>query len=83
MSKLDELKETKSDLKEIFKTVIYLILATLTGSVTIAYKILVHQIEAYMIIVSGVGIVIIFLLMLYALKLWNKMQKINKEMKDA
>ena len=83
MGKLDELKELKSDLKEIFKALIYLILGLLTGIATIVYKILLLQIPAHMILLGFIGLLIVFLIILYALKIWNKMQALNKEMRDV
>jgi len=83
MSKIDKLKETKSDLKEVFKALLYFILAILTGTATVAYKVLVKDIESYMIIVSGLGLMVAFLLTLYTLKLWYRMEKINEEMENA
>ena len=83
MSKLDELKEIKSDIKEIFKALLYLMLGILTGIASISYSILIHKIPSYMILVGGVGLIVIFMIGIYALKLWNKMQELNKEMRDA
>jgi heme/copper-type cytochrome/quinol oxidase subunit 2 len=82
MSKLDRLKEEKSDLKEIFKALIYLILAILTGIGTIVYKIFVGSVPVYTIVLGGIGLIIVFLLSIYALNLWNKMQEINREMEN-
>jgi len=36
-----------------------------------------------MIVISGLGLLIVFLISLYALKVWYKMQELNKEMEDA
>jgi hypothetical protein len=83
MSKIDRLKEIKSDLKEVFKALLYFILGILTGVATIAYKVLAKEIEVYMILVAGLGLIIIFLLAVYALNLWHRMQKINEEMENA
>lgn len=83
MSKIDQLKETKSDLKEVFKALLYFILGILTGVATIAYKVLTKEIEAYMIIVAGLGLLVAFLVALYALRLWNRMEKINEDMENA
>ena len=83
MSKIVQLKETKSDLKEVFKALLYFILGILTGVATIAYKVLIKEIEAYMILVSGLGLIVVFLLAIYALNLWHRMQKINEEMENA
>jgi len=83
MSKIDKIKEEKSDYKEIFKALIYVILMMLTGITTVAYKILIHDISAYMIVVSGLGLLIVFLISLYTLKVWHKMQDLNKEMENV
>jgi len=83
MSKIDELKEIKSDIKEVFKALLYLMLGILTGIASIAYNILIHKIPSYMIIVGGIGLVVMVLIGIYELKLWNKMQMLNKEMRDA
>ena len=83
MAKLDELKELKSDLKEIFRALIYTILALLTGIVTIIYKILILEIPTHLIIFGFIGLVVVSLILLYTLRVWNKMQEINKEMKNV
>jgi hypothetical protein len=83
MAKIDELKEIKSDLKEVFRALVYLILALLTGIVTVVYQILIGHIPPHMVIFSGLGLVIAFIISLYALKLWQRMQEINKEMKNV
>lgn len=83
MSKIDKLKETKSDLKEVFKALLYFILGILTAIGTIAYKVLIHEIAVYMILVAGLGLIVVFLLAIYALNLWYKMQKINEDMENA
>ena len=83
MSRIDKLKEKKSDYKEIFKALLYLILGMLTAITTIAYQILIHKVSAYMIVVSGLGLLITFLVSLYTLKIWYKMQELNEEMEDA
>ncbi len=80
MAKIDELKEIKSDLKEVFKALLYFILGILTGIATIAYKVLTHEVGAYMIIVAGFGLIVVFLIGIYTLKIWQKMQRINEEM---
>jgi len=83
MSKVDKLKEVKADLKEIFKALLYIVLGILTGITTLVYKILIHQISSYMIVLGGIGLIVLVLVSLYALKLWNKMQEINEEMENA
>ena len=83
MGKLDELKEVKSDLKEIFKALIYMILAMLTGIVTIIYKILIGSIPAHLAIFGGIGLVVVFLVAIYAIRIWAKMQELNEEMRDV
>ncbi len=83
MSKIDKLKETKSDLKEVFKALLYFILGILAAIGTIAYKVLIDEIPVYMILVAGLGLIVVFLLGSYALALWNRMQKINEEMENV
>jgi len=60
-----------------------MILALLTGIVTIIYKILIGAVPSHIIILGFIGLIIIFLIILYALKIWHKMQLINKEMRDG
>ena len=83
MSKLDRLKEEKTDLREVFKALLYVILGLLTGIVTLVYQILVGKTPAYMIILGGIGLIVVFLIGLYAAALWEKMQKLNQEMENA
>ena len=83
MARIDELKEIKSDFKEVFKALVYTILALLTGIVTIVYKILIGAVPSHIIILGFIGLIIVFLIILYALKIWHKMQLINKEMRDV
>jgi len=83
MAKIDELKEIKSDLKEIFKSLLYIIIALLSGIATIVYQVLAGSIPVEMIVLGFLGLIIIFLVILYTLRVWDKMQQINKEMKDA
>jgi xanthosine utilization system XapX-like protein len=83
MADIDRLKEIKSDLREIFKALLYMILGLLTGIVTIIYKILIGTIPAYISIVGMVGLIVTFLIILHTLKIWNKMQEINEEMKNV
>ena len=83
MAKIDAFKELKSDLKEIFKALIYTILALLTGILTIIYKILIFTIPAHLIIFAFIGLIVVFLIVLYTLRIWNKMQELNKEMRDV
>ena len=83
MADIDKLKEIKSDLREIFKALLYMILGLLTGIVTVVYKILVGSIPAYLSVLGGIGLIVTFLIILYTLKIWNKMQEINEEMKNV
>jgi len=83
MAKIDELKEIKSDLKEIFKSLLYMIIALLSGIATIVYQILAESIPAHMIILGFIGLIVVFLVILYTLKIWSKMQQINTEMRDV
>ncbi len=83
MADIDKLKEIKSDLREVFKALLYVILGLLTGIVTIVYKILAGSIPSYISILGGVGLIVTFLITLYTLQIWNKMQDLNEEMKNV
>jgi len=83
LGKIDKLKEQKADLREIFKALLYVILGLLTGIVTLTYQIFIGKIPVYMVILGGIGLIIIFLIGLYAILLWQKMQTINEEMEDV
>ncbi len=83
MAEIDKLKEVKSDLREIFKALLYMILGLLTGIVTVIYKILIGSIPAHIAILGGVGLIVAFLIILYTLKIWDKMQTVNEEMKNV
>jgi len=83
MAEIDKLKEEKSDLREIFKALLYMILGLLTGIVTVIYKILTGSIPAHIVIFAGVGLIVTFLIILYTLKIWEKMQSVNEELKDV
>jgi len=82
MSKIDKLKEQKIDLREIFKALIYIILGLLTAIATMIYQIFIEKIPAYAIVLGLVGLIIVFLVGIYASTLWHRMQEINKEMED-
>ncbi len=58
--KIDALKAKIDRFKELFKAVIYSILAIITGIVTIVYNILTHKSPPYMIIMGGVGLIVVF-----------------------
>jgi len=67
----------------LFKALLYIILGLLTGIVTVIYKILIGAIPAYISILGGVGLIVTFLTVLYTLKVWDKMQVLNEEMKNV
>ncbi len=58
--KIDALKAKIDRFKELFKAIIYSILAIITGIVTIVYNILTHKTPPYMIIMGGVGLIVVF-----------------------
>lgn len=80
---MDRLKEEKADLKEIFKALLYIILGLLTGVTTLVYQIFIGKIPAYVIVLGGIALIILFLIGLYASILWRKMQEINEEMENV
>ncbi len=81
--KIDSLKEKHNRYKELFKALIYLLLALLTGLSTIVYQILTHKILPHMIVLVGIGLVIGFLLLSFGKIIWIKMQDIEKEMENV
>ena len=83
MAKIDALKERHNRYKELFKAFVYLILAVLTAQVTLIYQILIHKIPAYMIFLGILGLVVTFLLLLFAKMVWQAMEKIEMELENV
>jgi uncharacterized membrane protein len=83
MNKIESLKEQKLDLREVFKSFLYLILGLLTGITTIIFKILSGDLPVYMLFFSFIGILVMFLIIVYTYILWNKMMQINKEIENV
>jgi len=81
--KIDAIKAKIDRFKELFKAIIYSILAIITGIVTIIYNILIHKVPPYMIIVGGVGLVVVFLLFLFGKAIWNKFEELEKELENV
>ena len=81
--KIDALKEQHNRYKELFKALVYTVLALVTGISTVLYKILIHQIHPYMAIFSGIGLFLGFMLLLFGKMVWNKMIEIEKEMENV
>ena len=81
--KIDALKERHNRYKELFKALVYLVLALVTGITTILYKILIHQIPPYMAIFAGIGLFLGFMFLVFVKMVWNTMIDIEEEMKNA
>ena len=81
--KIDALKERHNRYKELFKALVYLVLALVTGIITILYKILIHQIPPYMAIFAGIGLFLGFMFLVFGKMVWNAMIDIEEEMKNA
>ena len=81
--KIDAIKAKIERFKEIFKVILYSILAIISGIVTIVYNILIHKIPPYMIIVGGIGLVVVFLLILVGKTIWNTFDELEKELENA
>ncbi|NWF66001.1 MAG: hypothetical protein HXX81_00870 [Campylobacterales bacterium] len=65
MPKIDKLREEIAILKEEYKNLFVLFLATITGAVTSFYQVLTHKVEFYILIFSVLGFVVsIFVLVL-------------------
>ena len=82
MSKADSLKEKISKYRELLKLLIMSIIAILTGISTIAYQILINKIPFHTIFLGLVGLVVVFLLSMWGLKLWNKLEELEKELES-
>ena len=83
MGKADALKEKLAKYREILKAIIWSIMALFTGIVTLSYQVLIHKISAYMIILGLVGLVLLFLVLMYGGNIWGIINKLEKELEDV
>jgi hypothetical protein len=54
----------------------------MSGVATIGYKILSGSLPAYMIVYGGIGLIVVFLVGLYGIRVWMKMEVLAKELSD-
>jgi len=79
MPPINKLKEEISILKEEYKNLFILFLATITGTVTSFYQVLTHKVEFYILILSVLGFAVsVFILVL----LKRVREKIDKDIND-
>ncbi|MFA5233121.1 MAG: hypothetical protein WC390_01885 [Sulfurimonas sp.] len=79
MPPIDKLKEEIAVLREEYKNLFILFLATITGTVTSFYQVLTHKVEFYILILSVVGFVVsVFILILIK----RVREKIDKDITD-
>jgi hypothetical protein len=83
MPKNEALKEKLSNYREIFKTVLFLMVTTLMASVTVSYNILRENLPLNMIFISTIGFVVVLFLIIILKTIWLKMDLIIKELEDA
>jgi polyferredoxin len=83
MSKADAIKERLAKYREVLKAIIWSVLALFTGIVTVAYQVLIHKISAYMIIFGLVGLILIFVVLLYGGHIWGIIGKLEKELENV
>ena len=80
MPRIDLLKEELAVLREEYKNLFLFLLATLTGTVTSFYQVLVGKVEMYILIVSILGFVSSVFIMILIKKLRLKMDQNIKEL---
>jgi len=83
MSKSEAIKERLAKYREILKAIIWSVIALFTGIVTIAYQVLIHKISAYMVIFGLIGLIVMFLVLLYGGHIWGIISILEKELEDA
>ncbi len=81
--KIDALKAKIERFKELFKAIIYSILAIITGIATLVYNILTHKTPPYMIIMGGIGLIVVFLLIIVGKAIWYKFDELEKELENV
>ena len=81
--KSEAIKARIERFRELFKAVIYSILAIVTGIVTTIHNILIHKIPVYMVSVAGIGLIVFFLLLLIGRSIWEKFEELEKELENA
>ncbi len=82
MSKTDALKERIANYRELLKAILWTVIAMMSGVATIGYKILSGSLPAYMIVYGGIGLIVVFLVGLYGIRVWMKMEVLAKELSD-
>lgn len=79
MPPIDKLKEEIAVLREEYKNLFILFLATITGTVTSFYQVLTHKVEFYILILSIFGFIVsVFILILIK----RVREKIDKDITD-
>lgn len=73
MPRIDLLKEELAVLREEYKNLFLFLLATLTGTLTSFYQVLIGKVELYILIVSAFGFITSVFIMILIKKLRRKM----------
>ena len=82
MKNLEIVKIKIENLREILKFLLLLVLAILTGLVTLTFWILTKKVEVYFIIFVGIGLVVLWFLYLVIKFVWEKMENYLKEIDE-
>lgn len=83
MAKIDELKEKIATIREAFKNIFILLIATLSGTITVIYKIASKELEVYMVFFVILGIIALLFLTILIKKYWIKLDKLSEELRDV
>ena len=79
MSK-DAIKERITDLRELLKGIITLIIALLSGEAILIYQVLNKKVGLFNIVVILVGLIIFFLVLIYGKFLWNALDDYERRL---
>ena len=76
----DGIKEKINDLRELLKGIITFIIALLTGEAILIYQILNKKIAVFNVIMISVGIVILFLALIYGKLVWDTLDNYERRL---
>lgn len=82
MSKLDKIKSKIEILRDDYKNLFYMFFATVTGSMTIIYKILLLQNPVYLIFLSLFGLIVSFVLFAKMLQIRRDIEKLQNSLEE-
>lgn len=83
MAKIDELKEKIATERELFKNLFILVIATLSGSFTILYKVAVKEADLVLLVLFVSSIIVSISLTIFVIKIYRKLNNLSEELRDA